>query len=135
MTPIIRKPRRARAFGLLEVMVSAGLLAVGMAAIMSLVSNLEDNYRHQRIVAQALHIGEATLEDLLVRYADDADLTIGAHTGPGFTAGGKPGGIFFATSWNVVDGVPFAGTREVTVTIQWNENGIVKQMKLTTVRT
>lgn len=126
---------RARGFGLIEVMISASILAIGMSGIISLYSNLQDNYKHQRLLAQALHIAEATMEDLLVRYADDADLVAGAHTGPSYAINGKPGGTFFATSWAVADGVPFAGTRQITLTVTWTENTRTKTFVLRTVRT
>jgi prepilin-type N-terminal cleavage/methylation domain-containing protein len=128
----MRTSRSARGFGLIEVMISAALLAIGMAGIVSLFSNLEENYKHQRLVATALHIAEATMEDLLVRYADDAEISQGAHTGPSFALNGAPGGTFFQSSWQVNDGVPFSGVREVVVTVAWTERGVPKRLSLRT---
>lgn len=133
--------RRRRGFGLIEVMISAGILAVAMAGIMSLLANLEDQYTHQKLVSQALHIGESTMEDLLVRYADDAQLASGTFAGPSYSLQGQPGGTFFTTSWVVQSGVPFSEVRTVTVTVQWSEKNTVtgtsavKKFSLTTVRT
>lgn len=122
-------------FGLIEVMVSAALLAIGMAGTSSLVANLQDNYKHQRLVSQGLHIAEATMEELLVRYADDSELAAGPHTGSSYGITGAPGGTYFAVGWVVTDAVPFAGTREIVVTISWSERGRPKQLAIRTVRT
>ena len=128
-----------RGFGLIEAMISASLLAVAMTAIVSLLVNLQESYRHQRLVAQALHVAEGSMEELLVRYADDADLGTGVHTGPSFGVDGQPGGTFFTTSWNVTDGVPFVGLRRVTLTVTWNEvtplGSRLRRLQLSTVRT
>lgn len=131
--------RAPRGFGLIEAMISASLLAVAMTAIVSLLVNLQENYRHQRLVAQALHVAEGSMESLLVRYADDAELGTGAHVGPSFGVDGQAGGTFFTTSWNVTDNVPLSGLRRVTITVQWMERGAlgprVRRLQLTTVRT
>jgi Tfp pilus assembly protein PilV len=134
-----RKRRSTRGFGLIEAMVSASLLAVAMTAIVSLLVNLQETYGHQRLVAHALHVAEGSMEGLLVRYADDAELGTGVHAGPSFGVDGRAGGNFFTTSWQVVDNVPFAGLRRVTLTVQWMERGAlgprVRRLQLTTVRT
>jgi prepilin-type N-terminal cleavage/methylation domain-containing protein len=128
-------PAAKQGFGLIEVMISASILAVGMSGILTLYSSLMDNYVHQRLLAQSLHIAEATMENLLVRYADDTALSAGAHTGPAYSVGGQPGGTFFATSWIATDAVPFAGAREIVITVTWSERGTTKTFKLKTVRT
>lgn len=124
-----------RGFSLIEVMASAAILALGMAAVIALFSHLSASYSHQRLQVQALHVAEATLEDLLLRYSDDDDLTPGTHTGPGFAIDGSPGGTFFSTSWEVTMDVPFTGAREVVVTVTWAEQGHTKTFLLKTVRT
>ena len=123
------------AFSLIEVMASSAILAVGMAAVLSLFSNLTQGYSHQRQQVQALHIAEATMEDLLLRYSDDIDLDVGTHSGPGYAFDGSPGGTFFATRWQVSTGVPIVGAREVLVTVTWTEQGVTKSSALRTVRT
>lgn len=124
-----------RGFGLIEAMISAAILAVGLAGMLQLFGHLNDQQTHQRLVVQALHVGEATMEGLLLRYADDPELEEGSHPGPGFGADGLPGGSFFSTRWLVEDGVPIAGTRQLTVTVSWTERGVTKAFSLRTVRT
>jgi Tfp pilus assembly protein PilV len=130
---------KPRGFGLVEAMASASLLAVAMTAIVSLLVNLQESYRHQRLVAQALHVAEGSMEELLVRYADDVQLRPGVHTGPSFGVDGQAGGAFFTTSWSVIDGVPFTGLRRVTITVQWTETSAMgarpRRLQLATVRT
>lgn len=126
---------RLGAFSLIEVMASSVILAVGMASVLSLFSNLTQGYSHQRLQVQALHIAEATMENLLLRYSDDTDLGVGTHFGPGYAMDGNPGGTFFASQWRVSMGVPIVGAREVLVTVTWTEQGVAKSFTLRTVRT
>ncbi|MCC7071780.1 MAG: type II secretion system protein [Deltaproteobacteria bacterium] len=116
-------------------MVSLVILAVGLTAMLQLFGNLNDAQTHQRLLVQALHVGEATMEGLIYRYANDTDLDPGSHAGPSFGVDGQPGGAFFTTDWNVTPDVPFAGVREVVVTVHWSERGLPKTFSLRTVRT
>jgi hypothetical protein len=133
---------RLRAFGLAEVMISASMLAVGIAAMCSVFRTLEVQYEHERNVTEALHLAEGQMETLLAAYADTLDasstplLGDGAHTSAtSYDHDGKPGGSYFAVGWNVTSGVPIANTRSVTVTVSWTEAGRPKSFSLTTVRT
>jgi prepilin-type N-terminal cleavage/methylation domain-containing protein len=132
------KPRartRWSAFSLIEVMVSVGILAVGIAATLSTFSSLLATHEHQENATVALHVAEGTMEELLVRYADDAELASGPHTGATYSREGNAGGSFFATDWEVALGRPFAGAREVTVRVRWTERGVAKSLSIRTVRT
>lgn len=125
-----------RGFGLTEVMLSSALLAIGMAASLSVIRNLEDSYAHQRLLTQALNLSEQTMEGLLVQYADSSQLTPNTtHTGPGYDQTGKPGGTFFTVTWTVNAGVPIADTREIVLTVRWSERSGQKSLVLRTVRT
>jgi Tfp pilus assembly protein PilV len=132
---LARGPGAPRGFGLIEAMISAAILAVGLSGILQLFGHLNDQQTHQRLLVQALHVGEATMEGLLLRYADDPELEEGNHAGPGYGADGLPGGSFFSTEWRVEDGVPITGTRQLTVTVRWTERGVAKTFSLRTVRT
>lgn len=126
----------ALGFSLIEVLISMSLLAVGMTAIATTYGMLADSAEHERRVTHALHVGEATIEELLVRYAADNDLTQGTHSGgPSYTAEGVPGGSFFTTSWEVSTGVPIANARQIRVTVTWHERTGTKTLSLVTVRT
>ena len=131
--PTTRSPPRG--FSLIEVLTSMTLLAIGMTALTVTYGILADSAEHERRVTHALHVGEATMEELLVRYADDAELTDGNHVGPAFTAEGVPGGAFFSTSWLVTTGVPIEDARELRVTVTWTERTGPKTLTLVTVRT
>jgi hypothetical protein len=125
-----------KGFGLIEVMSSAAMLALVMAGAAQAASTLQGAAAHQRYVAQALHIAERQTEDLLVRYATDADLTEGTHTGSGYTSRGvESSAPFFTTSWFVDEGVPLAGTRTLAFTVTWSERGSAKSLTLRTIRT
>jgi Tfp pilus assembly protein PilV len=127
-----------RGFGLLEVMISGVLLASGMAATLSTLSALSALYEHERLLGNALHVAESTMEGLLLRYANDADLAATGgtpRTGASYTKDGMPGGTFFSTGWLVRPGVPIGGAREIEVIVSWAERGIPKTLTLKTVRT
>lgn len=111
------------------------LLGIGMAAVVTTFSALLASSAHQRHVTQALHIAEGTVEELLVRYAEDAELTNGGHVGPTFTSTGLAGGTFFQTSWQVEVGVPLPQARQVRVTVTWTERTGVRKLSLVVVRT
>ena len=50
-----------RGFGLIEVMISASMLAVGMTAMLSLNRQLNDTNQHQKLLGHALHVGESSV--------------------------------------------------------------------------
>ena len=130
------RSRSPKGFGLIEAMISAAMLAVAMTGMLSLITSLNNTYDHERMMTQALHIGEAQMEGLLVLYATDPLLTTGAaHPGPSFTVDGSPGGTFFTTSWTLNGSVPIAGCREIVLTVAWLERGVIKTFVLRTVRT
>lgn len=126
---------RLRGLSLIETLVSSAILSLGLSAVLLLFGSLNDGHTHQRLLVQALHVGESTMEGLLVRYADDTALGPGHHAGPSFGVDGQVGGAFFTTEWDVTEGVPIAGSRDLVVTVRWTERGVAKSFALRTVRT
>jgi hypothetical protein len=130
--------RGRRGFGLLEVMISGSILLIGIAAVVTTINTIERQYQHQRYITTAVHIAEGTLEELIGRWPSDPELV--ANTlfhGPEFDPRGllvPPGMGLFTTEWIVAAGVPIATTREVRVTVRWNEDGVDKWFTLRGVR-
>jgi prepilin-type N-terminal cleavage/methylation domain-containing protein len=125
---------RPRAFSLIEVMVSASLLAVGMVGFLSLFSNIAATYEHHRHLTEALLVGEAAMERGLVLYADDAELAFGNHPLGTFNGVGTPAVGPYTVAWDVSAG-PLTGTRALVVTVSWTERGTPRSIALRTVRT
>jgi Tfp pilus assembly protein PilV len=130
-----RRSTSSRGFGILEVLISGSLLAVGLAGIVSFAGQANAIVGHQRHVTIASHVAEVQLEKLLTLYADDTRLSDGAHAGSSFKVDGSPGSGPYTTSWVVVTGSPIAGARRVMVTVTWQEAGVAKTLSLQTIRT
>ena len=80
--------RAARGFGLIEVMISASILLIGVAAVVTTVNHIEHQYQHQRYVTAAIHVGESTLEELLGRFPTDPCLLYTSQGSPATRAAG-----------------------------------------------
>jgi Tfp pilus assembly protein PilV len=133
--PHRRSAPAPRGFGLIEVLVSGTMLAVGLAGIVSFAGQANAALGHQRHLTVAGNVAERQMEALLTLYADDARLTDGDHTGSTFDTIGAPGAGPYTTSWVVEAGVPVPGARRITVTVSWQEGAVTKTTRLRTVRT
>jgi type II secretory pathway component PulJ len=132
-----RRPARPRrGFGVLEVLISASLLVIGLASVVSFSAQSSAVAAHQRQVTIGAHVAEMQMERLLLLFPDDARLSSGAHTGPRFDGIGNPSASgAFATSWVVATGSPIQGARTITLTVTWTEGGAPRTVTLRTIRT
>jgi hypothetical protein len=130
--------RGARGFGLIEVLISASILFIGVVAVVHTVNVMEAIYTHQRFVTGAMHVAEGTLEELLGRYPNDVEIAGGASiTGPEYSPEGKvmPAGTgFYKSRWDVVADTPVLGVRTMTVTVAWVEDAGPRSFQLKAVR-
>lgn len=125
-----------RAFGLLEVIISATLLITALAGILSFSAHASTVAGHQRHMTVASHIAEVQMEKLLQAYGDDARLGHGSHSGPAYDDVANPvAGGDYTTSWVIIAGTPIAGARTVIVTVAWKESTGPKTTSLRTIRT
>lgn len=151
-SPRGRQRDAARGFTLLEVMVSGGLLLIGLSGIVGLVGSLNELKEHQRHMTQVVHIAESTMEELLLLSSTDADLGSGVHkcrqkTGAACTSAfyvyfdsmgqeAKPTANFgpYRAEWTVTGANPIAGMRRIDLTVSWMEGTHGKTYVLTTWR-
>ena len=126
-----------RGFSIIEVLVSAAIAAVAISAsLQGFVSMRQVHGSHiARTTAQVL--AEDQIEELLVRFRDDADLSTGTwgpitHDRQGLPTGGTP---YFTTTWTVQENVPVDGVRRITVTVRWSKDGKSEELSLQTERT
>ena len=139
-----RKQRRRRrfltslaGFGMMEVLLSSSMMLVGIAGMFSAYSTLSDHYAHQRYMTEGLHIAEAELEGMLIRFRDDPLLNAGIHPEvSGYNRLGVKtlGTAFFTVDIRVSAHPVISGYRRVTVIVRWPERGRIASVQLSSVR-
>lgn len=139
-----RKQRRRRrflrslaGFGMMEVLLSSSMMLVGIAGMFSAYSTLSDHYAHQRYMTEGLHIAEAELEGMLIRFRDDPLLAAGVHPEvAGYNRLGVKtlGTAFFTVEVRVSAHPIISGYRRVTVVVRWPERGRIASVQLSSVR-
>jgi len=128
--------RRRHGFGLLEVMISATMLVLGLAGVLSFAAQTSGTAAHQRQITVASHVAEIQMEKLLLLAPDDSRLTAGVHVGPAYDQIGNPSATGkFETRWTVTTSDPILGARRVVVTVRWTEPTGAKATTLKTIRT
>jgi Tfp pilus assembly protein PilV len=124
-------------FSMMEVMLSSSMMLVGIAGMFSAYSTLSDHYAHQRYMTEGLHIAEAELEGMLIRFRDDPLLSAGVHPEvSGYNKMGVRtlGTPFFTVDVRVSAHPVVAGYRRVTVIVRWPERGRIASVQLSSVR-
>lgn len=129
-----RMPQRG--FSLIEVIISAAMLGIGLAAVMTAYGNASNLGAHQARVTTAMHLAEAELERDLLLYPDADELKAVAHPPQHFDVDGVPtaGASFYALTRAVAAG-PIPKTRRITVTVSWSEPTGAQTLTLSTHRT
>ena len=124
-----------RGFSLIEVIISASMLSVGLAAILTAYGNGSHIGAHQERVTVAMHLAEAQLEEALLLYPDADELKSVAHPPIHYTIDGNvsPSASYFSTLRSVEPG-PIPKTRKVSVTVSWSEPTGPQTLTLTTHR-
>lgn len=122
LTTVKAPNRRARAFSMIEVIIAAALLGLGVAGILSAYSTATNLDNHQHRVSSALHVGESVVEELLLLQQIDADLTAGSHGPRGYDVDGNrlAGAGFYAVNWVISPG-PHARARRIEVRVTWSD--------------
>lgn len=130
-----------RAFSLIEVMIASALLSIGMAAILTAFSSASSLNTHQERVTIGMHLSEARMEELLLLYPDDDELSTAVHTPLPYTRAGAPtttgatgtNAAFYLVGWTVSAG-PMPRTRRIDVTTTWKESGRPQRVQFTSHR-
>ena len=131
-----QRRQRRRGFGLIEVMISASMLVLGLAGILSFAAQTSVTSAHQRHITIAAHLADMQLEKLLLLAPDHARLTVGPHSGLVYNdIGVADVAGRFSASWDVVTGAPLVNTRTIVVTVSWTDATGVRTTTLKTVRT
>jgi Tfp pilus assembly protein PilV len=124
-----------RGFAMIEVLISASLLIVGITAAVDLQGSMSRNVASQRRFLTANEVGEQTLERLLVLFGGSATLSPGHHDGPAYNQNGVPAADgLFSTSWEVTSNTPVKNVRRVVVEVRWRDFGRDRLIQFTTFR-
>ena len=115
-------------FTLVEVMVALGILAFGILAVASMQTSSLSGTKTAHYVTDATTIAMDKVEDLMMLTYADADLSHGIH-GPEYDATNR-----YRIDWMVNDDLPVESTKTISVTVQWQERGVVKTSSLTYIK-
>lgn len=107
---------------MIEVIIAAALLGIGVAGILSAYSTATSLDNHQHRVSSALHVGESVVEELLLLQQTDADLTSGTHGPRAYDVDGNrvTSGGFYNVNWVVGPG-PHPRARKIEVRVTWSD--------------
>jgi len=108
-------------FTLLEVLIAISILTVGLLGVAQMqIMGIKGNYFSGNTTA-ALTLAEEKMEDLLGKSYTDAELTNGNHPDANnpIDETGQAGGIY-SRMWIVTDNTPITDTKEVTVSVSWD---------------
>jgi len=138
------EPNRRRGFSLIEVMISASMLLIGITAIIMGVHVATRQQEHNRKVGQALIVAERRVEELLMLFPSSLELTDGRHPPADFErfdSQGRKDGDDFRLFYDVSLATPPGAPPEdrlpgiiIDVTIAWDEAVGSRSLQLRTVR-
>jgi prepilin-type N-terminal cleavage/methylation domain-containing protein len=115
-------------FTLVEVMAALGILAFGILAVGTMQTSSLTGTKTAQFVTEATTVAMDKVEDLMMLTYADADLTNGTH-GPEYDATNR-----YRIDWTVNDDQPVESTKTISVTVQWQERGVVKTSSLTYIK-
>jgi len=108
-------------FTLLEVLIAISILTVGLLGVAQMqIMGIRGNYFSGNTTA-ALSLAEEKMEDLLGKSYTDAELASGNNPDANnpIDETGQAGGIY-SRMWTVTDNTPIIDTKEVTVSVSWD---------------
>ena len=125
-----KRPKRqtshgARGFTLLEVLVAATVLWIGIAGSLSGFQTVNSVYRDQRHMTQALQIAEGVAEEILCFTSSDAYLQAGTHPDEPWQYDANAQRVLengrYRVQWLVTPNVPVTGIRKIEVRVAWDD--------------
>ncbi len=114
-------------FTLLEVIIAISILAVGLLAVAAMQTSALKATAGAYKTTEATKWAQDRMELLLSLPYGDSLLSEGSHT----VTSPPPG---YTITWSVVEDDPVANTKNVTVTVSWNEKGMNRTTALSCVK-
>lgn len=133
-----------RGFSMIEVLISATMLLVGITGIIMGTHIATKQHEHDRKVAVAILVAERRMEELLLLFPTSLELADGRHPGDGFEtfdAEGRRGGSVYRLFYTSTPATPPGAPPEeripgviLEVTIAWDESVGERSIQLRTAR-
>lgn len=128
--------KRETGISLIELMISLSILSITLTSFLSATSAVSKIFYHQRMLTQAIAVGESLTEGLLLLDPSDSDLNTGVYA-KYYSIKGSETTIGLATytaEWVVQSYDPVPGMRELEVSVYWEERGESKDISWITYR-
>jgi type IV pilus assembly protein PilV len=118
-----------RAFTLIEILIAMAIFSIGILGMVSLQISTARNTKSADVVTQATMLARDQIETLK-RITDVTTLSNGSEAD--IDSQGNPGGIF-DRSWTISNPLGGSNTRQITVTVSWNQKGGNRSVELSTI--
>jgi len=117
--------RSKRGFSLVEVLVASTLFLTTTAVIVASVASASRQSSVQRHMTTALQVAEQQMEELLLRFSNSPELSIGAHTRY-YNEKGEPlpnaTNAYFTVTWDVAQVAGITSLRRLTLSVSWDDH-------------
>ncbi len=132
-----RRPRSARAFSLLEAMISSVLFLIAVAGVVGTWRTVSALHETQERRADAIHLADDVLDDLRMRFRGDATLLVGHHElcfGRDRASTTCPAARGYTVGWDVTT-VPDQSFLQVDLAVAWTgRDGVEHRLAFVTFR-
>lgn len=118
-----------RAFTLIEILIAMAIFSIGILGMVSLQISTARNTKNGNVITQATMLARDQIETLK-RITDVTTLSNGSEAD--IDSQGNPGGIF-DRSWTISNPLGGSNTRQITVTVSWNQKGGNRSVGLSTI--
>lgn len=118
-----------RAFTLIEILIAMAIFSIGILGMVSLQISTARNTKNGNVITQATMLARDQIETLK-RITDVTTLSNGSDAD--IDSQGNPGGIF-DRSWTISNPLGGSNTRQITVTVSWNQKGGNRSVELSTI--
>lgn len=129
-------PRGEAGFSLPELMVSLAVLSITLATTLTASSTAQHLFYHEKLVTQAIAIGETVTEELLLLDASDDALLEGVHeaTYSRFGAAAGDASSLYTARWTISPWEDVPGIRRIEIRVSWLESDQPREIQWTTYR-
>ena len=121
---------------LIEMMVSMAILSITLTSFMTATGSVSKIFYHQRMLTEAISVGETLTESLLLLDPSADDLKTGSYSRYYSLEGVETTALLhtYTANWAVESYDPVPGMRELEITVSWDEMGETRSISWVTFR-